>query len=162
MNVADNKTSNKKIALVASLFSVAFAAAVLSSLPVIQNKIQQMFPSENRRLLAKIQSFYGPEQAKYLLLKIANDSGLSIEIYQEQADSGQPLLKQKFELLHDSDAYMTLDKNATNFALSDVDKDGQMDLLAPSVDRNGDLRLNTYRFNSELKSFEPLRDSTAN
>lgn len=161
MNKADTSTESKNSRAIIILAVLAIGAAVLSSLPIIQTKTRALFFSkENRLILAKVNAFYGTDQKEYLILKIKDTSGIQIEIFevnsQPQGLPAQQNFKQRFELLQDSDAYITLDKNTTNLALSDVDKDGQLDILAPSVDRNGNLRLNTYRFNSELKSFEPI------
>ena len=130
-------------------------AAILSSLPVLQNQARSLFSKDQRQILAKVTAFYGVPQAEYLILKIKDSYGIQLEIY-EVTNAAQQTFKQKFELMQDSDAYITLDKSTTNLALSDADKDGHLDILAPSVDRNGNLRLNTFRFNTELNSFEPL------
>lgn len=151
MNTADNS----RLRFIIALLVLAIAAAVVSSFPSVQNKVKEVFIKPNRVVLAKINTFYGVEQKEYLILKIRDESGLQIEIYELQKDGNQSF-KQKFELTQDSDAYITLDKNTTNLALSDVDKDGVLDILAPSVDRNGNLRLNAFRFNAEFNSFEPL------
>lgn len=160
MNKVDTSTSSKNSRAIIVLLLLAVAAAVLSSLPAIQTKTRGLFAKDTRLILAKVNTFYGVDQKEYLILKIKDTSGIQIEIYEVASQSknqqAQQNFKQRFELLQDSDAYITLDKNTTNLALSDVDKDGQLDILAPSVDRNGNLRLNTYRFNSELNSFEPL------
>lgn len=141
--------------MVIILLAIAVLAAVVSSFPKVQNQVKEFLFKPNRLVLAKINTYYGIEQKEYLILKIKDESGLQIEIYEMQGNSGQ-IFKQKFELTQDSDAYITLDKNTTNLALSDVDKDGVLDILAPSVDRNGNLRLNAFRFNLEFNSFEPL------
>lgn len=138
-----------------ALLLIAVIAAVISSFPTVQNRVKESFFKANRVVLAKINTYYGIEQREYLILKIKDEAGLQIEIYEINNDGGQAF-KQKFELTQDSDAYITLDKNTTNLALSDVDKDGVLDILAPSVDRNGNLRLNAFRFNLEFNSFEPL------
>lgn len=161
MNTADNTPSSKKNIIIGVLFLIALAAAVLSSLPTVQTRIKSFFTSEERQLLAKVEAFYGPEQTQFLILKVQNEHGLSVEIYQEQTEAGQQIFRQKFDLLHDSDVHITIDRNATNLALSDVDQDGHMDILAPSVDRNGNLRLNTFRYNSDLHIFEPMTEDPA-
>lgn len=155
MNTAEISSKTKNTRKIVILLILAIGAAVLSSLPFVQNKIQAYFSKDSRVILAKVNAFYGVGQTEYLVLKIKDSLGIQIEIY-EIKDETQQVFKQKFELTRDSDAYITLDKNTTNLALSDVDKDGQLDILAPSVDRNGNLRLNTYRFNAELNTFEPL------
>lgn len=155
MNKADNSSDTKNTRYILILLALAIGVAILSSLPVVQNKTKSLFSKETRLILARVNAFYGVDQREYLILKIKDSFGLQIEIYEVQ-DKSQQIFRQKFELTQDSDAYITLDKNTTNLALSDVDKDGQLDILAPSVDRNGNLRLNTYRFDSDLNSFEPL------
>lgn len=160
MNKVDISSESKNYRTIIILLILAVVAAVLSSLPMVQSKAKLMFAKDTRLILAKVNTFYGTDQKEYLILKIKDPSGLQIEIYEissgNETQKSQQIFKQRFELVQDSDAYINLEKNTTNLALSDVDKDGQLDILAPSVDRNGNLRLNTYRFNSELNSFEPL------
>lgn len=155
MNTVDNTIESKKTRYIVILAVFALIIAVLSSIPTVQNKIKPFFTNDPRIVLAKINAFFGVEQNEYLILKIKDPYGIQIEIY-DAKDESKPVFKQKFELSQDSDAYITLDKNTTNLALSDVDKDGQLDIIAPSVDRNGNLRLNTFRYNFELQQFEPL------
>lgn len=155
MNTANIATDKKNKLFIIILLSVAITIAITSSIPVVQNSLKQIFSTNSRQILAKINSFYGVNQTELLILKIKDSYGIQIEIY-EVKNKNQQIFKQKFDLVQDSDAYITIDKNTTNLALSDVDKDGQLDILAPSVDRNGNLRLNTFRFNSDLNSFSPL------
>lgn len=159
MNTADNTSSSKKNILIGLLFAAALIIAILSTLPSVQTRLQSLFNSDTREILAKVEAYYGGDQIQLLILKIQNSHGLSIEIYQEQTESGQQIFRQKFDLLHDSDAHITIDSNATNLALSDVDQDGALDILAPSVDRNGNLRLNTFRYNTDLHIFEPMTEN---
>lgn len=162
MNKVDISSNSKNKRYIVFLLAIAITAAILSSIPNVQNKMKSLFSKDNRLILAKVNAFYGTQQTEYLILKIKDSFGLQIEIYEVlgQEKNSQPIFKQKFELVQDSDAYITLDKNTTNLALSDVDKDGQLDIIAPSVDRNGNLRLNTFRFNTNLSSFEPLVEET--
>jgi len=137
----------------------AILIAVLSSLSGVQKKLSPLLDGQTRTVLAKISSFYGVDQEQVLILKVKDSEGIRIEIFEIDKNTGAQKFKQKFDLYQDSDAYVTIDKNSTNLALSDVDKDGQLDILAPTVDRNGNLRLNTFRFNVELKMFEPYLES---
>jgi hypothetical protein len=137
----------------------AIVIAVLSSLSGVQKKISPLLDNQGRKVLAKITSFYGVEQNQFLILKVKDGEGIRIEIFEIDKNTAAQTFKQKFDLYQDSDAYVTIDKNSTNLALSDVDKDGQLDILAPTVDRNGNLRLNTFRFNIDLKMFEPYLES---
>ena len=141
------------------LATTALAIAILSAVPSIQLRFKEIFSGTDRHVLSRITAFYGAEQNEYLILKIKNDSGILIEIYEKPKDGSAQIFKQKFELIQDTDAYITLDKSTTNLALSDVNKDGQLEILAPSVDRNGNLRLNSFHYNSEFNSFEPLQET---
>lgn len=153
--MAKAESSEKNKYLIILFIVLALMIAILSSLPAFQNKIRSFFLNEKREVLAKITSFYGLDQTEFLILKIKDSYGLVVEIY-EVKNKTQQIFRQKFEMTQDSDAYITIEKNPTNFALSDVDKDGQLDILVPSVDRNGNLRLSAFRFNQSLNIFEPL------
>lgn len=155
MNTNENVKTAKNMKIIIFLFVIAIVAAALSSMPVIQNTFKSYFGDSSRTVLAKVSSFYGVDQVQYLILKVKSDVGLQIEIYQTSSLDSQQQFLQKFSLDQDADAYVTIDKSLTNLALSDVDHDGHLDVLAPSVDRNGNLRLNTFRYNLDLKNFEP-------
>lgn len=159
MTTNENSPNSKNSKFIFVLLFVALVIAVLSSLSSVQKLVQPIFHNSNRSVLAKVSSFYGEEGLKILILKVQDSSGLQIEIFQTAAGSTTQEFKQKFDLAQDADAYVTIDKNSTNLALSDVNHDGHMDIIAPSVDRNGNLRLNTFRYNTELKMFEPYIES---
>ncbi len=151
--------TNKK--WVIFFLAAAIIVAVLSSLSSVQKKISPLFENPSRIILAKVSAFYGLEQTEFLILKVRDGQGIQIEVYEIDKETKAQNFKQKFDLSQDADAYVTMDKNSTNLALSDVDKDGHLDILAPSVDRNGNLRLNTFRFRPEFKNFEAyLQENT--
>lgn len=159
MTTEDSPISGKKRNLSIVLIAVAVITAVASSIPSVQNYVKSLLSKPERHILAKVTGYYGTNQNEFLILKLKDEFGIQIEIYETNKETSQQVFKQKFELTQDTDAYITLDKNTTNLALSDVDKDGQLDVLAPSVDRNGNLRLNAFRFNAGLNSFEPLQEN---
>ncbi len=144
--------------LILTLVGLALVGAVLSSIPAVQNQVRQLLTSSDRVILARVNAYLGADQKEFLILKIKDNSGLLLEIYEIRKEDSKQIFKQNFLLSQDSEAYITLDKNTTNLALSDVDKDGQPDILAPSVDRNGNLRLNTFRYNHDLEQFEVLSE----
>jgi hypothetical protein len=160
MTTEDRPISVKKKSFSIALIAVAAVTAIASSIPAVQNYTKALFNKPERHILAKVTGYYGTNQNEYLILKLKDEFGIQIEIYETNKETSQQIFKQKFELTQDTDAYITLDKNTTNLALFDVDKDGQLDVLAPSVDRNGNLRLNSFRFNADLNSFEPLQEGS--
>ncbi len=160
MTANENLPHSRNYKVIFIFVFIALLVAVLSSLSHVQKMVQPFFKSSTRAVLAKISLPFSGEADSFLILKVQDSSGLQIEIYTINALSSTQTFKQKFDLPLDSDAYVTIDNNSANLALSDVDHDGYMDILAPSVDRNGSLRLNTFRFNSELKMFEPYSETT--
>lgn len=148
-----NQTSQIKVILAFVVLALAFAG--ITQVPEVREKINAALKPQQRNVLAKITGYFSLDQNQMLILKVKDASGLQIEIYEIDPTSSLQKFKQKFDLSEDADSYVTLDKNSTNLALQDVDQDGNLDIIAPSVDRNGNLRLNTFRFNSDLKMFEP-------
>ncbi len=155
MTTNENLPNSKNSKTVLLFLFGALVIAALSSLSRVQKWVEPLFSQTSRAVLAKVSSNYGEENLQFLILKVKDSSGLQIEIYLTNPQTGAQEFKQKFNLEQDSDAYVTIDKNSTNLALSDVDNDQHMDILVPSVDRNGNLRLNTFKFNPELKMFQP-------
>lgn len=135
---------------------LSFLLTGITLIPTIRSKLQLFLNDQQRVVLAKITGYFSSEQNQFLILKVKDTTGLQIEIYEQFSGSSSQTFKQKFDLSQDSDSYVTLDKNSTNLALQDVDQDGHLDIVAPSVDRNGNLRLNTFRYNLESKLFEPF------
>lgn len=156
MDATEKSTAahQKKIIFLFLILAMTFAALTL--VPEVRNRLNSLFKSEHRNILAKITGYFSTEQTQLLILKVKDVTGLQIEIYEIESANGAQKFKQKFDLSEDADSYVTIDKNSTNLALQDVDQDGNLDIIAPSVDRSGNLRLNTYRFNAETKLFEPF------
>ena len=145
--------SQKKSILFFTFASLFFAGITL--IPSVRSHLQSLLQTQQRVVLAKTSGYFSADQNQLLILKVKDQSGLQIEIYETLQNSNTQKFKQKFELTEDADSYVTLDKNSTNLALQDVDQDGHLDIIAPSVDRNGNLRLNTFRYNADTKLFEP-------
>lgn len=151
-NEKSDKVGQKKVIVGFILTAVFFAGLALT--PSIRIHFSGALNPPKRTVLTKMSGFFSSDQIQFLILKVKNETGLQIEIFQVDDQAQTQTFKQKFDLVEDSDAFVTLDKNSTSLALQDVDHDGNLDIVAPSVDRNGNLRLNTFRFNSDLKLFE--------
>lgn len=136
---------------------LAITAAIFSS----SQKIRAYFsPSSeemgNRTLLAKIFTTYDGKQ--FVIFKLRTDTGIEIEIYEkitspENPSSSLQQLKQRFILTDDKDAYLMIEGNSVSLALSDVDKNGVIDIVAPTVDQYGSSRLNVFKYDDNLKQF---------
>ena len=154
MNTNEKSDKVRQNKIIFLYIAIAILFVVLTLIPSVRLKITNLINPANRIVLSKITGFFTEDQTQYLILNVKNAGGLQIEIFEIDKSTMAQTFKQNFDLAEDSDAYITLDKNSTNLALQDVDRDGHLDIVAPSVDRNGNLRLNAFRFNPEFKIFE--------
>ncbi len=143
----------KKYFIYGLLALIALAAAVLSTQP----KFRQIVSADRiqtRQILAKIFSEYANKN--YVILKIKTESGIDLEIFEKDSSNNQRL-KQKFSLTDDSEAFLMINNNSVNLGLNDVDHDGAPEIIAPTVDPNGNSRLNIYKYKTELDQFVPVQ-----
>lgn len=152
LNTTTDKKSSTVFTIVIVLICLLFA--ILSSL----TSVRQMLSSRKseRTVLAKVFAKY--ENKVFVVIKIRTESGLDVEVYEKDSENNQQKLKQKFSLNDDSDAYLMVKNDSINLGLFDVNKDGQLDIICPSVDRLGNSRLNIFEYSKELHQFIPLID----
>lgn len=93
-----------------------------------------------------------------MIFKIRTDEGIDVEIYEKDPTTYFQKLKQKFSFPDDKDAFLMVDGNSISLALSDVDQNGMMDIVVPTVDQYGLSRLNVFKYNSDLKQFSQSID----
>jgi hypothetical protein len=160
MNSTNNSAStieNSKTYLIAAMAVVAIIAAILSSNQTVRNYFS---PASNgttqRSILAKIFTSY--DDVNYVIFKIRTDEGIEVEVYEKDQATFFQKLKQKFSFPDDKDAFLMVDGNSISLALSDVDQNGIMDIVVPTVDQYGLSRLNVFKYNSELKQFSQSID----
>ena len=155
MEATEKNLGRRQTKMIFLFIAVAIGFTTMTLIPQIRTKLNSVLHVQQRVVLAKITGFFTPVQTQLLILKVKDNSGLQIEVYEIDPTTTIQKFMQKFDLADDADSYVTLDKNSTNLALQDIDQDGHLDIVAPSVDRNGNLRLNTFRYNPDLKMFEP-------
>lgn len=145
-------TASKKYFIFGILALIALVFSILSANTKFRSLIQ---PNDirTRQILAKI--FAEFTHKKFVIFKIKTESGIDIEIFEKDVENTQHF-KQKFSLTEDSEAFLMINNNSVNLALDDVDHDGVLDIIAPTVDRGGNSRLNIFKFNAELNQFVPL------
>jgi hypothetical protein len=152
MNSTNNSAStieNSKTYLIAAMAVIAIVFAVLSSSQSVRNYFSAS--STERLILAKLFTSY--DDINYVVFKMRTDDGIDIEIYEKDPITYFQKLKQKFSFPDDKDAFLMVDGNSISLALSDVDQNGIMDIVMPTVDQYGLSRLNIFKYDSELKQF---------
>lgn len=131
----------------------AAVVAILSSNSKIRSALSTN-QIQTRQILAKVFAEFA--EKKFVIFKIKTESGIDIEIFEKDADNNQHL-KQKFSLTDDTEAFLMINNNSVNLGLNDVDHDGVLDIVAPTVDHSGNSRLNVFKYNNDLNQFVPLQ-----
>lgn len=149
MSTAANYRTNKIFIYTASV-AVIVIAAVFSSMISARNIFQPT--TETRKIVGKLMASFPDRQ--YVIFKVQTESGIDLEVFEKDL-SGLQKLKQKFSFLDDTEAFLMMNENSENLALIDYDKDGFQDIVMPTVDKNGNSRLNIFKYNAELQQFMP-------
>lgn len=156
MNQANENEKSISIPLLVGALVISLIFAVGSSM----TSVRKIFTptTEERKILAKAFAQY--QEKMFVIFKIKTNTGIELEIYLKDPNTNNQIFKQRFPLNDDSEAYLMVNNNSMNLGLVDVNTDGQMDIIAPTVDKSGNSRLNVFQFNSELDSFVPYVEST--
>jgi hypothetical protein len=151
MNQVNENEKSISIPLLMGALVISLLFAVGSSM----NSVRRIFSptTEERKILAKAFAQY--QEKMFVIFKIKTNSGIEIEIYLKDQASNNQVFKQRFPLNDDAEAYLMVNSNSMNLGLVDINNDGQMDIIAPTADKNGNSRLNVFQYNPELDSFIP-------
>ncbi|MEN0058421.1 MAG: hypothetical protein AAGB31_06270 [Bdellovibrio sp.] len=152
MAQTDSAFKKKDILLMALLSLVAMALVTVAVVPSLRGWVKDLVVNSERTILAKAHGAISPEGPLITVLKIKNKDALSLEVYSESPEG--LVLMAKLPLFETRDGYFLLQGNATNLAIADVDKDGSMEIVAPTYDEQMVPRLNVFRYNSQTHSFD--------
>ncbi len=137
----------------AILAVIAMMLTTVAIVPAFRNGIKDLFLSDERVILAKLIGDISPEGPRVTVLKIKDRELLSVEIYTAIEGEGNVLLS-RIPLFESRDGYFILGGNATNLALTDIDKDGLMEIVAPTYNDQMVPRLNIFKYNRASKGFD--------
>lgn len=141
--------------MVLALAFIALAVTTIAVIPSLRKPVKDFFVPEQRTILAKVSGDLTGKGMKVTILKIQQKESLILEIYSEDLEGSSELIS-KITLPERRDGYFQLRGNATNLGLSDVDKDGTLEILAPAFDEQMVARLNIYKFHSDSRTFERI------
>lgn len=147
--------SKKELILMIALAALAMALTTVAVIPSLRTKVKEAFSFEDREILAKVSGKIGAPGPRVTVLKIKGHNSLSLEIYDMDGQEGTALLA-RIPLAESRDGYFSLQGNATNLALTDVDADGEMEVVAPTYDDQMIPRLNIFKYNRATKSFDKV------
>lgn len=159
VNENGKQQSSSEKAVSAPLLVSALIVSLFFAVGSSMTSIRKIFTptGEERKVLAKVFADYGHKI--YVIFKVKTRDGIALEIFEKDVSHDQQNFKQRFILTDDSEAYLMVNNDSMNLGLVDVNKDGQMDIVAPTVDKNGNSRLNVYEYNKDLNQFLPYTEA---
>lgn len=134
------------------------AIAVFSLFPHLSDSLGESVKSwirpPERVLLGIVDNKLQAQSGMQQVMKLQTREGIVVEIMGAADASGQRKLLDKVVIPDREDAYYHLNSRATNLAITDVDSDGEPDILAPTYDREGRPRLNSIKYDFSTHRFQ--------
>jgi hypothetical protein len=153
MNSQESTFHKKEILLMSILAVLAMVLLTVAVIPSFRNSVKEIFSSSERIILAKVSGSITAEGPKVTVLKIRSKDSLVLEVYSDDPGQENSLIA-KIPLYETKDAYFVVNGNATNLALTDVDKDEILEIVAPTYNEQMVPRLNIFKYNRASKGFD--------
>jgi hypothetical protein len=154
------KTSYRYAILILILGLVATALAITNVVQPLRQVIREKILGTDRNVLGKTEGDLSGKGDYYLIAKVHSTDTLSLEIYRVKSIGSSNNKDLAFEgrmiLPEKRDAYLNFHGRQTNLALTDIDNDGTLEILAPTFDENLIPRLNVYKFDIPTSTFIKL------
>lgn len=136
-----------------TLCLISLSLAILTCLPASREFIRSAIISNSRTVLAKVEADLTGKGLKVAVVKVQTADTIALEIFENDGNEGKLKFVKRIVLPEKRDAYFNFRGNATNLVVTDVDNDGELEIVAPTFDQNLVPRLNVYKFDSSVHDF---------
>ena len=136
------------------LMAAALLAAALT--PSVRASVQSYLAGVGREVLATAEGDVLNEATNAKVIKYRNRDGIWLEVMKVEGD-GKTQQIDRIPLPDKHDGLFNFQGHVTRLAIADIDQDGAMELLAPTFDQQLVPHLNVFRYNKNLKKFEPVQ-----
>lgn len=143
-----------------TLCLISLSLAILTCIPASRDFIRSVIVSNSRIILAKAEADLTGKGLKVAIIKVQTSDSLALEIFENDGEENKLKFTKRIVLPEKRDAYFNFRGGATNLVVTDVDNDGQLEIVAPTFDENLVPRLNVYKFNEETHDFVRLGPET--
>lgn len=136
------------------LLAAALLAGVLT--PSVRQAVQERLSSVGREVLATAEGDVLNESSVAKVIKFRDKDGIWVEVMRLEED-GRTSQVDRILLPDKHDGLFNYQGHVTRLAIADIDQDGSQELLAPTFDQQLVPHLNVFRYNKDLKKFEPYQ-----
>lgn len=134
---------------------VALTLIVLASFPSLSSKIRDGFQrNDNREVLAKASADFTGKGLLLTVVKVRWKDSIMLEIFPYTNLKEETSMFDRIVISNAEDAYFMFQNNSTNLAITDIDNDGILEILAPTYDSQQNARLNTFKLRTDQKGFD--------
>lgn len=126
----------------ALLFFISVLLSFVMLNPSVKKFTMDLLHLSGRDVLSTLE--FEKDDKKYKLLKVSGPQGLSVELY--RVEEGQILKLDTHYLVDKLDASYRFKDSKHNLLLKDLNKDGEPEIILPSLDKNMKARLNVFAF----------------
>lgn len=142
--------------LFSGLAALAILLLGLTSYAPAREAIRNFFFGQQRIILAKAQGDLTGKGMNVVVIKVKTADTLSLEIYDLDTKTENTGFRSRIILSEKRDAFINYQDNVINLVLADVDKDGSLEIVAPTFDENLVPRLNVYKFQESSQGFDRM------
>lgn len=144
-----------------TLCLISVALIVLTIIPSSREFIKSQIVRSSRYVLAKADGDITGNGLNISVIKVQTSDTLALEIFEQNVITKESKFLKRIVLNEKRDAYFSFRGNSTNLAVSDIDQDGTLEIIAPTFDENLIPRLNVYKYDKERADFVKLGPETS-
>lgn len=149
--------SDRKFSAFGGVLGVlAIGLAMAGAIPSWRQSLRDQVITSNRQIVAKSESPLSGQYEPITVIKVQTPDTLSLEVYSRGANPSQLIFQKRVILPEKRDGYFTFRGNATNLVLTDLDNDGQPEIVAPAFDENLVPRLNVFKYDPATQNLTRL------
>jgi hypothetical protein len=139
------------------VFTILFVLSLfMISSGFVRDLGKDLFAPADRKILSIVDNKFQAGSNFRQAAKILTPKGILVEIYGAADPQGRRPLTDSVLIPDRQDAYYDLNDRATNFAVTDLNSDGQPEIIAPTFDSSGRPRLNVIGLNKDTGRYEIL------
>ena len=136
---------------------IALSLIVILCIPSLRTQIRSQIIKPERKVLSIANGNLLNNGEFVKVIKYQTLEGIVVEVLSSD-ESGSRSVIDRIPIKGEYDGFFDFYGQASQLAIVDVDEDGQLELVAPTFDKQLVAHLNVFKYNPASKQFEPLQE----